>query len=334
MIRFTALATLPLLWLAGGGKAPDATRDAVEIQEWTVPWENSRPRDPYVGPDGAVWFVGQTGHYVARLDPRSGAFKKYDLDPGTGPHNLIVDGAGQIWYAGNLTGHIGKLDPATGKITKYPMPDPAARDPHTLIFDRAGDLWFTVQGGNFVGKLETKSGKVHLITVPTERARPYGIVLDREGRPWVNLFGSDKLATIDPATMKLREVKLPRAEARSRRIALTSDGAIWYVDYARGQLGRHDPASGAFREWVTPGGAGSRPYAMAVDDQDRVWFVETGAEPNHLVGFDPRTGEFFSNTPIKSGGGTVRHMVFHKPTGELWFGTDTNTIGRARIPRV
>ncbi len=42
-----------------------APGDTVEIQEWLVPWPNTRPRDPYVGPDGLVWFVGQKADYVA-----------------------------------------------------------------------------------------------------------------------------------------------------------------------------------------------------------------------------------------------------------------------------
>ncbi len=332
MLRFAGLLVLPFL-TPEADQVISATQpvDTVAIQEWTVPWERTRPRDPYVGPDGKIWFVGQTGHYLANLDPRSGEFNRFELDDGTGPHNLIVNALNQVWYAGNRTGHIGKLDPATGEITKYPMPDEAARDPHTLIFNEAGDIWFTLQGSNMIGKLETRTGKVHLIQVPTPRARPYGIELDAQGRPWVNLFGSDKLATIDPATLQLREISLPRADARSRRIAITTDGAVWYVDYARGYLGRYDPAANTFREWAAPGGAGSRPYAMTADDQDRLWFVE-GGSPNRLIGFDPRTEEFFSSTPIPSGGGTVRHMIFHAPTREIWFGTDTNTIGRARLP--
>jgi virginiamycin B lyase len=48
-------------------------------------------------------------------------------------------------------------------------------------------------------------------------------------------------------------------------------------------------------------------------------------------GFDPRTGQFFSNTAIPSGRGSVRRMVFHRPTREIWFGTDANTLGRATL---
>jgi virginiamycin B lyase len=316
--------------VAGAAEA-SADAAAVELREWPVPWEDSRPRDPYVAPDGGVWFVGQRGDYLAELDPESGDFRKFDLEAGTGPHNLIVSSAGEVWFAGNRAAHIGRLDPESGKVTVFAMPDPAARDPHTLTFDGRGGIWFTVQGGNFVGRLDRGSGDVELLPVPTERSRPYGIVTTPAGRPWFTEFGSNKLGTVDPETMKLREVELPRQEARPRRLALTSDGAVWYVDYAEGRLGRLDPASGANEEWPVPGGAGARPYGMAADARDRLWFVESGAEPNRLVGFDPETEEFFSVSEIPSGGGTVRHMVFHAPTGSLWFGTDANTIGRAKL---
>lgn len=339
-MQTVGLFAIPLIGLVAlGGFPQDAPEsvvapgtDPVVIDEWEVPWENTRPRDPYVDAEGRVWFVGQRGDYVAYLEPGTGEFRRYELEPGTGPHNLIVDEEGYVWYAGNRNAHIGRLDPSDGSITRYPMPEEGARDPHTLIFDQRGDIWFTVQGGNYVGKLERGNGQVHLVRVEGSGKRPYGIEIDSEGRAWVNLFGTDKLATIDPLTMQLREIGLPRAEARSRRIAITSDDAVWYVDYAHGHLGRRDPATGEIREWAMPGGEGSRPYAMAADDQDRIWFVESGLNPNRLVGFDPATEEFFSFTEIPSGGGTVRHMVFHAPTRELWFGTDTNTIGRARLP--
>jgi virginiamycin B lyase len=242
-----------------------------------------------------------------------------------------VDQQGMVWYAGNGNGHIGKLDPATGKITKYPMPNPDARDPHTLIFDQKGDIWFTAQQSNYVGRLRTATGKVDLIQVPSGNARPYGIEVDSKGRPWFNQFGNEKIAMIDPATLKIHEHSLPNDRSRTRRIAITSDDRIWYVDYSRGYLGRFDPAGGQFKEWALPGGTSALPYAMAVDSRDRLWMVETGSQPNRLVGFDPKTEKFFGVTPIPSGAGTVRHMVYDKRSGQIWFGTDNNTIGRAQV---
>ena len=76
-----------------------------QIDYWTVPWENSRPRDPDLDRNGIVWFVDQTGDYVASFDPKSKQFKKTDLDKGTGPHNLIVGEDHAIWYSGNRAAH-------------------------------------------------------------------------------------------------------------------------------------------------------------------------------------------------------------------------------------
>lgn len=303
----------------------------VEIDEWPVPWEQSRPRDPYVAPDGRIWFVGQRSHYAAVFDPTTEVFRKHDLDPGTGPHNLIVDRDGVVWYAGNRAAHIGRLDPASGTITKFPTPD-GVRDPHTLVFDSHGDIWFTAQQSNYVGKFTVATGAFQVIEVPTPRARPYGIALDGRDRPWIVLFGTNKLATVDPTTMMLEEIALPRERARPRRVGITTDGMVWYGDYAGGYLGRYDPGNGTFTEWPMPAGEAALPYAVAVDDADRIWFVETGVAPNRLVGFDPASETFIHDTPIPSGAGSVRHMVFHQPTRTVWFGTDANTIGRARIP--
>lgn len=335
MTSLRPLAILPALAFAapvvaqqsGGPSSPS-------INEWQVPWgAESRPRDPFVDREGKVWFVGQTGHYVGRLDPATGQFRKWDLPPGTGPHNLIVDARGIVWFSGNLVGYIGRLDPATGDIRRYPMPDTSVQDPHTLVFDRAGNIWFSAQSGNVIGHLNVTTGDIRLVRVERRNARPYGIMMDRNDRPWVVEFGTNRIATVDPSTFALREYDLPRAEARPRRIAITSDGAIWYGDYAGGKLGRLDPASGAVQEWDLPAGRTSRPYAIMQDDQDRIWVFQTGAQPNTLVGFDSRTRHFLpEQRAIPSGGGTIRHVFFDPGQHVIWFGADVGTIGRATVP--
>ena len=309
-----------------------AANTVVEITEWTVPWPNTRPRDPSVDKDGSIWFVGQRADYIARLDPATGEFKRFDLEKGTGPHTQILDREGYVWFAGNRKAYIGRLDSKTGEIKKYPMPNPEARDPHTMALDEKNNIWFTVQGGNFVGKLDIASGNIDLIKMKTERSRPYGILVDPEGFPWFNQLGTNQIGRIEPSSLEVQTYKLPDEKARDRRIAHTSDGFIWYTDYARGYLGRLDPKTGQVKEWPAPSAAESRPYGMASDDKDRIWFVETGVKPNQFVGFDPKTETFFSITQIKSGGGAVRNMVFDPKTRSIWFGTDANTIGRARVP--
>ncbi|MGH7614440.1 MAG: virginiamycin B lyase family protein [Gemmatimonadales bacterium] len=329
-MRTIALLVSALGWLTAS--APEFAPPALDIKEWPVPWPNTFTRDPYVAPDGRVFFCGMAGNYVGVLDTTNGQFKRFELPNPANPHNLIIDAKGIVWYAGNRGGHIGRLDPATGQVTKYPMPDSAARDPHTLAWDPAGDIWFTVQGSNFVGKLMVATGAIQLITVPTSSARPYGIVVEPSGRPWIALFGTNKLATVDPRTFALSEVTLPRAGTRVRRLALTSDGRVWYADWAGGFLGVYDPKSARTQEWAMPGAGRAQPYAMVVDAKDRLWIVETGAQPNRFVGFDTKTLTFLEPTPIPSGAGTVRHMVFEPKENAIWFATDAHTVGRARLP--
>ncbi len=344
-----AFAAAPVIAACFAPAAPAADLE-LTLTEWTVPISMAgdgtlfdeapgatdrnatRPRDPAIDSEGDVWFCGQAGNYIGRLDPETGAFRRYALPERTHPHNLIIDDDDFVWYAGNRNGHIGRLDPASGEIVRFDIPDESVRDPHTLIFAADGDIWFTAQHSNVVGLLDTQSGDYTLIPVPHPSARPYGIVLDADGHPWIALFGTNRLATVDPATMKMTTFALPNENSRPRRLALTADGRVWYVDYPRGYLGMFDPASGAHREWRAPGGANAVPYAMTVDDQDRLWFVESPDNRSHLVGFDPATERFVAREALASGGLTARYMVHHRPSDALWFGTDANTIVRASLP--
>lgn len=330
----TAMKTIILyvLVMFGAGSPADAVEalNPVEIKEWNISF-GGRSRDPFAENANSVWFVGQGGNYLARLDPTTGNLTRKSLEDEPGPHNLIVGSDGIVWYSGNLSGYIGRFEPTTGRLNKISMPDKRAGDPHTLVFDEDGrHIWFTVQWGNFVGRLTVGSGKVDLISIPTRRARPYGIIVAPNGVPWVALLGTDKLASVDPRTLKLTEHDVIDG-ARPRRVDATPDGRIYYTDYRRGYLGRLDPATGKLDEWALPAGSDAEPYGMAVDKRGRIWLVETGRSPNTFVGFDPVLDAITSITPIPSGAGSVRHMHYHAPTGAVWFGTDEDTIGRAVV---
>ena len=75
--------------------------EPVDIREWKIPYEGSRPRDPFAENASSVWFVGQRTGYLAHLNAATGEIMKVDLKEGSGPHNLIVGTDGVVWYAGN-----------------------------------------------------------------------------------------------------------------------------------------------------------------------------------------------------------------------------------------
>jgi len=299
----------------------------IALTEWQVPTLGQRSRDPVEAADGTIWWAGQWGNLVGRIDPATGGMTEYPLPPNAMPHSVLLDDAGNVWYTGNKNGTMGKLDPATGEITEYPMPDPAAKDPHTAVFDAEGILWFTLQQSNMVGRLDPATGDVKLVTAPTEGSRPYGIKIDAEGTPYVACNGHNCLLEVDPVTMDLTEIELPIPETTVRRLDIADDGMIWYVNSSQGRLGRYDPTTGEIKEWPSPSGPKSHPYALAVVD-GIVWYNESGMRPDALVRFDPAT-ETFQSWPIPSGGvyaGIIRHMRPNADGDLLIHQSSTNRI--------
>ncbi|MEX0733235.1 MAG: hypothetical protein WD944_11335 [Steroidobacteraceae bacterium] len=323
MLTIASLVLLPALFHAS---AATPAADEQILQEWKVEY-GGRPRDPYVAPDGKVWFVGQAGNYIASFDPATERFRRYEIEDGTNPHSLIVDEQGTVWYAGNRNGRIGRLDPKTGAAKTFMTGE--ARDPHTMVFDGKGNIWFTSQQSNRVGRLNMETGKYDLVTPHESPARPYGIVTDGKGRPWVSLLNTNAVVRIDPETLKLTHYREATPESRSRRIEVTSDGSVWYGDEARGYLGRIDPANGKVKEYAMPGGADSRPYALTKDGKGRLWISQSGPEKK-LVAFDPKSEKFVSVNEVSE---TIRHMMYDAKTGAMWFGTDANQVGRILTDR-
>lgn len=320
---------------------PPNTRRAAKImpgntqltfKEWVVPTLGQRSRDPVEAPDGSIWWAGQTGNLIGRIDTKTNEMTEYPLPAGAMPHSVTPDNDGNIWYTGNKNGTMGKLDPRTGAITEYKMPDPAARDPHTAEFDQNGILWFTLQQSNMIGRLDPKTGAIKLVTMKTPRSRPYGIKIDADGFPWVACNGSNCLVKVDPETMALMEVKLPIPATTVRRLDIADDGMIWYVNSSQGRLGCYNPANGEIKEWPSPSGPRSHPYAMLVVD-GMVWYNESGVRPDALVRFDPES-ETFQSWAVPSGNvyaGIIRHMRAARNGDLLIHQSSTNRIIRVKV---
>ena len=312
------------------GREPVLVSGPIEVafKEWVVPTRGQRSRDPVEAPDGSIWWAGQFGNLVGRLDPKSGDMKEYKLPANALPHSIIADKGGNIWYMGNRNGTVGRLNPSTGEIKEYPLPVADAR-PHTPIFDRDGVLWFTLQQTNMVGRLNPTTGEIKLASIPTAKADPYGIDIDSKGTLWVAYSNSYKVASVDPTTMAIKEYEVPDHRSKIRRLAVASDDIIWYVNSTLGKLGRLDPQTGAIKEWPSPSGPESHPYAITIVD-DIIWYNESRRRPDTLVRFDPKS-ERFQSWPIPSGVGTLRHMRATRDGNLLIHQTSTNRIGLVTV---
>ena len=304
----------------------------ITFTEWQTPTLGQRTRDPIEGPDGSIWWVGQYGSILGRLNPNTGEMKEWPLPPTAKPHTVEIDPKGRPWYTGNMNGTVGWLDPETGKITEYKMPDPNAKDPHTLVFDKQGVAWFSLQNSNMMGRLDPATGEIKLIIAPLPNSKPYGVKIDAAGTVWMACNGAPCLYKIDPTTLAVSEVKLPTPGTTVRRLDIAEDGLVWFVNSGMGKIGRVDPKTGEIKEWDSPSGPKSHPYGLIVVD-GIVWYNESGVRPDMLVRFDPKT-EKFQSWPIASGGvysGIWRHGRATRDGNLLIHQSATNRIIRVNV---
>jgi len=81
---------------------------------------------------------------------------------------------------------------------------------------------------------------------------------------------------------------------------------------AAGRIARFDPESGQWQVWKLPG-SDPQPYAIYVDEHDKVWVSDWGA--NAIVRFDPASGQFTA-FPSPRRRPDIRQMLGR--AGEVW----------------
>jgi virginiamycin B lyase len=305
-----------------------AVASPLAVVEYQIPRSQAFPHDPVVGADGIVWYTDQQNSFIGRLDPATGKIIDYPTPtPASGPHGIVVAPDGGVWYTANRIGKLGRLDPRTGHIEEYALPA-TAPDPHTPLI-RKGMVWFTVQQGNTYGWLDPRTRNAKVWTVPTSRALPYGMVNAPDGSIWVALFGTNKLGKIDAESGALREITLPPSAARPRRLVVDESGMVWYSDFARGYLGSYNPKTGAFKEWLSPGGASSAPYGIAIAPDGRIFYDE--ARLGTIVAFDRKSGQM-ETIKIPTPGSIVRNMSVDSARGRIWLAlSGTGRIGKIEL---
>jgi virginiamycin B lyase len=195
------------------------------MKEYPIPVKGG-PHGLINDKDGNIWYAGNWGGHIGKLDVKTGQYKTYAMpDPKVrDPHTPLFDKNGILWFSAQNSGYMGRLDPKTGEIKLWQPVGAAGQQPYALRF------------------------------------------LSDGRQPWFSYFGSNKMATIDPDTFQLKEFSLPDSKTRIRRMDVTSDDMIWYGDWSNGKLVRFNPKDGSTKEYQGPGGQLAQPYGMVVID--------------------------------------------------------------------
>src|SRR5690242_10438073 len=178
--------------------------------------------------------------------------------------------------------------PAEATIREWPVPTPGSR-PHDPVAAHDGSIWYSGQLANAVGRLDPKTGEFKEFHLKRPQTAPHGITEDKDGNIWFTGNFAGLIGKLDPKTGEVTEYKLPDPAAKDpHTLIFDHDGILWFTVQQGNRVGRLDPKTGEIK-LVTPPTANARPYGMAVNSQNVVFFVEFGA--NKVATIDGKTME-------------------------------------------
>jgi virginiamycin B lyase len=298
----------------------------IRVTNWTVPGTSPVPSGIFSSKrDDSTWYATESTSTIGRFDTKTQKFEEFHLRPESHP-NAIVEHSGSgvqstLYFTSRDGGYIGEFDPSTRDVREFRITGGKVHL-QRLAFDHNGVVWFTVakaqppqfpQGAK-VGFLNLFSSEIEFATIPSPGANPFDLAADSKGTIFFTELGSPRIGAVAPDSLKVSEFPLPNPKIGTCSLTITPDDAIWYTDSARGYLGRFETKSQKFQEWPSPSGEKSKPGPIA-NVSGTIWYVETGAEPNVLVHFDP-AAQKFQSWPLNEGG--MAGQLYAQPDGTLW----------------
>ena len=322
--RRDALALLAV-GASAAGWSLRARADTNTVRTWPLATrQRTGIHDVAPAPDGGVWFTAQRSGHLGWFDPASAKVELVALGGGSSPHGVIQGPDKAAWLTDSGQNAIVRVGWPDRAVRAFPLPAGTRyANLNTATFDGDGDLWFTGQSG-FVGKVATKTGTVTVKESP-RGSGPYGICTTPGGDVWWCSLAGSFIARIDRKSGDSHVIEPPTPRQGARRVWSDSQGRIWVSEWLSGNLSMHDPAKSTWRTWKVPGND-AKPYAVYVDDRDRVWLSDFGS--NAIFSFDAN-GEKFTRIALPREGAAVR-QILGRP-GEVWLpesGTEHITVIR------
>lgn len=300
--------------------------EAIYIEYDVPPAAGMKPRsyhDPYIAPNGEVWFNDRANRSVLRIDPDARDLKKMILEeyqapwPETSMHGITIDRSGRVYYADIAGGYLGELDRDTGTFTRYESTDDVDESMVQIVVDSKDNVWGGLISGNKLFRLDAGTRGVRMWDFPTPDTNPYGLIASRDDKLWAAGISVHKIIRFDPVTEQFTEYPTPTQPSAPRRLGEDRHGNIWWAEYTGGHLGSLDPATGEMKQYRYPL-AFSRGYdAWPVGNL--IWSTEATYET--LVSFDPATESFvYYPLPLSQPSGNPGvPKIEVENDGTIWF---------------
>ena len=304
------------------------------IREYTWPVGTSFIRETAVV-DGEVWSVDIQRNRLAKLNPKNGSYRWYDLPRmgATAPHTIVPDLDGNLWLT--LLGGTGEsaamFNPKSeewrifGGFPKGMVAhDFSAGANYKMAFDKNNFNWMTVINDNSLVGFNPDTGAVerYLLPIPAgesasnpDHIAVYGGGMTSDGNAWFaqynGYFGRFNTTTKEVDHL----VEFPDRQG-PHRFQIGDDDMIYVGLLASGEIMVYDGANLKEVKRIPLPDRNAAPYSLAWDPIRKViWAGVTNN--NTLFKIDPITGEA-EEYPIEIKDLHIRMIAIDENNGDLW----------------
>ena len=200
-----------------------------------------------LGPDGNVWFAGNTGK-IHRMSETGSGLTSFAVTSAPELINDIAEGPdGNMWFTmwtnGSNTNMIGKITP-TGTVTEYAA-NSGMDDSEDLTAGSDGNIWFTHSAGDTITKI-TPTGTATDYDLTGVNEDISDVTLGADGNVWFML----KAGTASPYSYKVGKITpsgtatmydLP-SDVDGFSLTAGNDGNIWFTGWGARMIGSVTPA--------------------------------------------------------------------------------------------
>jgi virginiamycin B lyase len=203
--------------------------------------------------------------------------------------------------------------PVEASIKEWAVPTPGSR-PHDPMAAKDGSIWYTGQLANVLGRLDPKTGAIKEYRMKSPHTAPHGLAEDKDGNIWFTGNNLSLIGKLDPKTGGVTEYKLPNPAAKDpHTLVFDHNGILWFTVQQGNFVGRLDPKTGDIK-LVNPPTPKARPYGMAVNSKNVVFFVEFGANKVASIDNNMQIKEY----PLPDAGARPRRIAIG-PDDIIWY---------------
>lgn len=225
--------------------------------------------------DGRFWITNALSSSLMSFDPKTHAFKRYDLGAWhLYPHTIRVDRNDIVWFTVVVTNEVVRFDPKTEQFTVINLP-------HNGVL-RALTDWFAPVviklAAWFPGHNLHNDLSAHKWSELGHAAFnfPYGIDVNPvDGTIWYAKLYLNKIGRIDPETLEVTEYDTPMKGPRRPRF--DRNGVLWIPAFDDSGLMAYDTRSGTWQTYKLPLLSANEyevPYALNIHPQTGdVWIT-------------------------------------------------------------